>query len=487
MRIAWLTGAAVVIFTWNVIIAATESHGADFLHLMYLGLAAFVGSYAPVMGQAEVPSLLQVIGLTAALALTFTAIVTAVAQLVHERFDHARRVRSKSLLIVIGPSKEATEIARSGAEAGRVVLEMHHPEVSASFDRITRKAFGRAVDVVVAVGEDGRGAALGRRIVDQEPRLHGKVHVIVAASGSPVLVRPAVLSGQLPSLQLFSPIDNVGQMLVGAITERAHGRDRPLRVRVRVSSDQLAVPLRMSTALKADHILGVSASFELVNGSEADLDVLVGDTEFVLQTLPSTAAQVLVVTDLDLYEAIPRHDAGKNVAAFDMLRTGCNYALIVEDLLGQWARAFHRAHGLLHGNAVPWTGHRLESREAQMSEQAVRFMMEQLWALGFEFVLDGRAAEVNGAEVEAAEVTGAEAERLARAEHDDWLYRRTWRNARGEEVRGPVRADGSVSTDAIPWADLSDETRRYLLSVPRYVYPAVAASLGFVMVRRIVA
>ncbi|MBD8477022.1 hypothetical protein [Microbacterium sp. CFBP 8794] len=481
MKRWWLIGIAVFILTWNVVVGSSEAAGFHPLHVFYLSLGAFVGSYNPAPGQPASPSLAMVVGLIAALGITFTTALTAVADLTRDRLRRTRALRQRSDVVVIGQSTEAKVIVTSARRTGSRVLHIAEDgdlPLPSWPDLARRRPVVRALQgaghIIVAGGDEGENALIAQQLLTIHLSERVRPSVLIRSEEMTAALRPPILRGSLPPLENFSPRDNIGQSVVEAVLQVAMTQQSTLRVRI-WSADRVTEKW-LANAARAQAILGSPPKFELVNRGPFSLTVAVGSD--AINLLMTSNDPVVAVADRALLESIPwlQQRLGRSLFVVDPLEAGVGFQIVADGVSRQLGRAFHQAHSALHRRMPPW-GTTVNGREEQSSILAAQAMLQTLDKFGLELSRTGTAVVLS----EEQEIA------IAQAEHDDWLTHRRWQDEAGKSWPAWRRTDGTVSADAVPWNQLTPSAREYLLDLPRKVYPALAAMFGYVIQESIAA
>lgn len=419
----------------------------------------------------------MVVGLIAGLAVTFTTAFVAFGRLTRQQWHKLRASRKRYSVLVVGASKEADIVSRDARNQGLSVLQVQNdggfvvdswPDILK--DRLVAAAVKNVEHVVIAGEDETVNATIARDLLAARPGLHQRIHAIVRSRELATAIRPTRIDLSLPPINLFSPMDNIGQRVAEVMTDEIDYRKDHVRVLVDVDE---VVARWLSNAATARSELGLRPSFEFNNDGQHDLAIVQGVR--ALTTIVDSSTPTIAIVDADLVETIPwlQSRVDRDVFVVDPTENGLSLAMVTSGLQVQWARAFHHAHAMLHNDAPRWQSAR-HTRNEQLSTFAVMAMLRFLRQHNFELATHGNPAIISK----------ATALSIASFEHEDWLHGRTWIDSEGTKHPAPEREDGSWSPDARPWDELSTATRAYLTDIPMRVYPALAAMLGYIIRER---
>lgn len=406
--------------------------------------------------------------------------------------------------------------------------------------RSARRVIRCAKDVIVATDDNALNRELAGRLTQNVLSTNARVVGVISSPRYADELRPAVLDGSLPASNYTSPHHNVAQFIASVIDaislDTAADQQSDLIVQIDdldggAQEELWAVELvlaRLSSARVS--ILPSRAKISVLVVSEStrraqvsarvDIHILLaGDPAEVAASLLSASRHrfnssqrkydspigiTIGVTDARLFRNEPVHerplaDNTSGVRVLDPDAWPCNFksfmgatlaidrnsvgyddGLILDTLESYWGRSYHNAHGFMYRATAPWNYH-LHGRNEQSSIAAVKTMLEQL-------AVHGYALYRTSSWPQHTLLSGSEVSALARAEHEAWRKRRWTDPTTGRVLRAPQKL---VSRKVIensadrPYAELDERTRAYNERVPLEIYPAVAASMGYEIRRRI--
>lgn len=507
--------AAIVVFSYNFVVAWHEAARPEGFAVAYLGLSAFVGSYNVLYGQPAQPSPGMALGLSVALIISFGAAISVLLRLSRSGIARWSTSRRKGGVVVIGSSPEADAIARSLApEARRSLIRIREDGPTEELgsivvpnwqgfgdDRVVSRMVSAASNVVVAGSTDAvsaRWAAAVRPLMGTR-----RPFQLVRSAQLARALRPDVLTA-LPESEGFHPADNVGQLIASVIAAHARAGSDRVRIAFKVCGDDpMAEAVRVwitNTARATSFVTGTS-TYEIVSqGDSAAVCVLAGAAEAVAAEAArrSSGRAVVAAASADLIGSValpahvkiicvtdwlqsPSHLRPGQLVIVDPERDGLRFNVVADGLEAQWGRAFHDAYASLYRTANPgppadaWSTDLL-GRSEQSSIGAVKYMLEVLRKQGYELKA-GDAGWAGGQP--ASNVVDA----MARMEHDEWWQRRTWVDEAGVERRVSLRQgnDGvwQDGPNSVNFNELDPAAQAYNRDVITKVYPALAAMFGY--------
>lgn len=507
----------------GVVVAAflaftVEAPRSSVLNRLYASVDLFLGAYVAQKGQSGPPSpLLSLVGLSA-LLLTFTAALTALLAVTSRAREWFRARRAGSELVVIGSGEPAAELIRSYesrdprgvllvtgdrrgpaavAGAGQVAMTVADLEMLALDGDLADLASRRGT-VAVATDDDALNVGIAETLSRQPSHAGRKLMAIV---GHPLLaeeMRPALIAGTLGMPYGIScPVENIAEQVCHHLDEILVGDPvvgRAGRASVVVEGDDGAWTRTVATWVER---FTWSRSF-LSDAAEEPVPALrmqedAAGTEvaptiriFVGEDLAETAARTLrrlrtdggrrsraiTVTNARLMQGA----RAAGVVVVDARSAAWDQRLVFDDVAEQWGRMFHSVYGLIYGFGGwrPWQ-EIFADRDGQSSIKAGLHMLAILDSHGFSLVkTEGRPADPG--------FTAAEVSSMAEAEHEEWLERRTYRDAGGTWLK--VSATSKDEQARVPWAELDEVRRRRNEDLVRCTFPAMAALFGYEIRRR---
>ncbi|WP_157558895.1 hypothetical protein [Nocardioides sp. Soil774] len=513
---SWLiVGLVAFVLSYNCITAWREASDPEVFAVFYLGLAAFVGTYSVLDGQADQPSPWMAAGLILALFTTFGAATSVLLHLSRTRIARLSTARRRGGVVIIGSSAEADAIARSLDGEARASLVRIHEDGPASGrgsmllqnwqdigdDPLAEKLVRAATSVVVAGSSDtvsARLAAAARPLMRQS-----RPFQLVRSSDLARALRPSVLT-TLPEAEGFHPADNIGQLVAAALV--AHGRDRKVPVLVSfvacgVSPLVTTIQMWLANTSSATNLIKGQPSFAFVpTEAEAEVCVVAGVPERVAAEVARQSSERAVVAAVaaDLLGSVALPQASRlhklkewspgsplvrgDVLVVDPDADGLDHRVVTDGLDVQWGRAFDDAYTSLYVAAHPGTSGSAWSvgslgRNEQSSIAAAKYMLAVLGEHGFELRSGTGLGWVDGPP--SPEVI----DRMARMEHDEWWKRRMWTDPEGVERRVSLRLQSDGTWHDGPhcreFEELDPSTRDYNHDVIAKVYPALAAMFGY--------
>jgi len=514
-------GLAAASFVGSLVVYSIEASTAPWVSRIYAALDMFTGAYIPLGRQSATPSSkIAFVGL-AALSVTFLAAFTAIYELSTKVREWFQAHGAGSNLIVIGSGEAAADILRAyptptgsnvllitAEETGPAAVAAAGiaPRIVADLDAFEttalRERTRRAARVAVATDDDGLNIRIADAIASwAQP--NQKVMALIADAKLADERRPSVIDGALPEqFGLSCPAENIAE-------EVCHKLDvLGLTDDVITGADGLAIFLDLDDGDLAEtvalwvrryvwsrrYLLSETsqknpARLEIVDLRQAGVVTDPTFLEFsrvrvVATEDPGVSARRTLLAlrnekadssaGLDSYVAVTTsHLIGKSVAGnpriavVDPTESAWDEALIFDDIVDQWGRAFHQAYNVIYGKNSKWAEVR-EGRKGQSSRLAAVQMLKALKKQGYRLVKTlGDAAPVDPL------FSDEHVKAMAKLEHEDW------------RVREYLEQDGTRSSVAserplnIEWADLSTDEKNKNVQLIRQTYPGMAALFGY--------
>lgn len=514
-----LVGAAAIVLA--VVVIAVESdppRGTPLLQQVLRGilfiLSSFVGSYVPVPGQGDDPSLLATLTLVLALTTSLGGVALAVVSVFARELALGASLLRRSRVVVVGESDEARTLALRLRRVHRNVITVGYGEGSMIRvadreeiirDRRVRRALrgARTAYILHRSSVDGALTAAEIRALPRSP----KTFQMFDWELDRLVFRPEIEDGRLPQIETFSPVEITGIHLAHLIEHLV--RTRRSRLTVRTHGDHQAIAILLERLGFMESVLAFNGGVDFVGPDEdADISVLgVTQSEYVaaVESAREKSGLVLSIAPEQYFAAVGRADLGAvgsrewladrdrdgvirsraEVVLVDETRIGLDVHEVSFGVRDRWAREFHNAHSDFgsRGGATGWPNRWLDSppheRLRTMARAAVDLMLRDLDQCGY--YLSVRRGQHH-------ELADADVETCARHIHDQYLSL-TWRDETGTVRRCAehfVDRDGVLRPMTPPpsWEDDDPQGRERNRAMVRAVYPALAASFGYRITRR---
>lgn len=477
-------------------------------------LSCFVGSYMPVEGQPDVPSVLSMGAMTLALLTSLGGVALAVLSLFAREIWLALASARSSRVVVIGDGADAAALVARLRSEGRTVVS-----VGASADamiriveradvprdrRLRRVVSGSsAVFILYESSVDGALASAELRSVRGAPTVFQQFDWRLDR----LVFREAIRDGAFPTREVFSPIELTGIHIAHLIAHLVRLRRQVVQVYVFGGHQALEILIERLTFM--EDVLAFCGGVEFVpSQAEADVVVLGVDQHEYIQAVEDNAGSgriVFAIAPERYFSAVGRTDLGavssaswlnerdrhggvqwdSRVVLVDESRLGYDLTEVSLGLRGRWAREFHNAHSDFGarssasvGSPNRWLDRPPHPRLVAMAGAAVDLMVKELDAAGYDLIVrSGPHDSLRPNEVEVC----------ARHIHEQYLSL-TWLDDRGVRRRCAefhVDPDGALvsAVPPPPWALDSAEGRERNRAMVREVYPALAATFGYRITR----
>ena len=477
-------------------------------------LASFVGSYMPVPGQPNSPSLLGATVLLLALVTTLSGVTLAVLRVFAREIDATIAVLRSQCIVVIGDTAYARTFAarlRSGARPLVTVGADDHAMIriieraDIPRDPRVRRAVARAVAIFVFF-DSSVDSALTASEIRQLPG-RSKTFQTFDWEMDRLVFRDAIRSGAFPRNEVFSPLEITGIHVAQLIAHVVRMRGDVLRVCAR--GDHAVLEIMRERLVFMGGVLAFRGAIEFVDAPEdADVVVLgVSQHEYVAAVDECLAKDriVFVIAPERYFAAVGRADlsavsssdwlserdidgsiawAGR-VVLIDEVRIGTEIDELWLGIRGRWAREFHNAHSdfgavgaAVGGFPNRWLDRAPHPRLVALANAAVDLMLRDLNDLGYELLVREGAHD---------QLSEQEVELCARHIHEQYLEL-TWCDDRGVERRCAqyfVGRDGElgVATPPPAWEEDTEQGRQRNRAMVREVYPALTAIFGYRITR----
>ncbi|MGB4136724.1 MAG: hypothetical protein WA971_09180 [Microbacterium sp.] len=475
-------------------------------------LSCFLGSYAPVPGQPEHPSLLSVVVLVLALITSIGGVLLTVLSVFASQIGLTIALVRPHRVVVVGDTPHVEAFAEQLRErrlavitAGtgdRSMIPLESAGRTAQDHRLRRAVRGAdAVFVLNSSSVDGAIIAADARAMAGDSHIYQMFDWRLDR----LVFREPIRDGRLPRNEVFSPDEMTGTHLGHLIAHLVRMRGGRLKVHLKgthVALDILRERLdfmRGSLEFRGDVAIVeqleeadiVVVAVEQHRYVEA-VDESVGAERVVITVAPERYFSAIGRDDLRAVSSAAwlaeRDDQGRipwrgRVVLVDEDRIGRDIDEIMLGIRGRWSREFHNAHSdfgsdARAGSPNRWLDRPPHPRLVAMANAAVELMLRDLFECGYELVIRGGEHDV---------LDVLEVERCARHIHEQYLTQ-TWLDQRGREHRCAdywIDATGAAVRTTPPpaWGQDTEESRERNRTMVRSVYPALASMFGYRITR----
>ena len=515
---SWLPkgiGSAIGFFVF--IVGMREADQAAPSQIVLHVLRAFTGQYSPLPGMPATPSPMMAFAMSLAMVTTFATVTAMFLKLSHEKWNRLTKTRQDYDVAIVGRGKYAESFAEvlSQSQPQKKIVVITQPGAEKKAGQICAKRWPvlkedakvsrvlkNAKDIVVAGQDDTESAELVRGI----PAEAGIPHQLVIGEDFAPFVRPRSVQHRLPATLATSPVDNIAQHVTEVLTQLVGISSSQLKINIKIDQESLLhlVTTRVNALIASDSFIRESVQGVKVprislapNIQEANVHIVGGSLRNTLPIIfdgPDNENDwVIAIVDEKKLKVLPNtpeyHLTNGNdlptrniPLVIDKDAVGLEPELVLGDMIERWGRVYNQAHALLYpknGGGKSWS--KPHGREEQSSIKAAEHMLRVLGEHGY--------ALERGANVEPGyPFSSEEVSAIARAEHEDWLNRIWIHPITEKELHCSNRFNANTGKwepgpDAKPWEELPEDTIAYMEKVPKVIYPALAALLGYRIVK----
>ncbi|GEM_PF-3933536 len=475
-------------------------------------LSSFLGSYAPVPGQPDRPSLLSVLVLVLALITSIGGVLLTVVSVFASQIGLTIALVRRRRVVVIGDTPQvavfASHMRRRGSTVvtvgkdERCMILLDDTENLVHDHRLRRAVRGaEAVFVLNSSSVDGAIIAGAARGMGGSAR----IYQLFDWRLDRLVFRKPIRDGRFPRDEVFSSEEMTGTHLGHLIAHivRTHGG----RLRVRLIGEHVVLDILRERIEFMQGAIEFRGGVDIVDDAEtADVVVVAVERHEYLSAIDDVAGPgrgIITIAPERYFSAVGRDDLGAvssaqwlaerdsrggiewrgRVIIVDEARVGSDVDEVMLGIRGRWAREFHNAHSDFGSDAEAgspnrWLDRPPHPRIQAMAYAAVDLMLRDLSDCGYELVV--RAGAHDALEV-------LEVERCARHIHEQYLAQ-TWVDERGTEHRSAeywINAE-QMAVPATPppaWEYDTEENQERNRAMVRQVYPALASMFGYRITR----